>query len=404
MPIDPKKQLESLKKRCVEIIPEEELYKKLDKSAQTKKPLKIKLGCDPSKPDLHIGHAVVIHKLREFQDFGHEAILVVGDFTGMIGDPSGRSKTRPQLTQEETKKNGQTYFEQASKILDPKKTRIVYNSEWLAKMSFADVVRLAGTFTVARMLERDDFKKRFGDEEPISVHEFLYPLAQAMDSVALEADVELGGTDQKFNLLVGREVQREYGQEPQVIMTMPILEGTDGVQKMSKSLDNYVGLTDEPADMFGKIMSIPDTLILKYFELAAFAEKEELARVENALDDNSINPMALKKELARRIIAMYHNEKAANEAQAAFERVFSRKEIPEDIETTKLTRGSEIWIVDLLRDNKLVASGGEARRLIEQGGVQIDGEKVLSHEMKIVIEKQLVIKVGKRRFLRIEPK
>lgn len=401
--LDPKKQIETLRKRCAEIIPEEALLEKLERSVRTGKPLKVKLGCDPSRPDLHIGHAVVIHKLREFQDLGHEAILVVGDFTGMIGDPSGRSKTRPQLTQEETRKNGLTYFEQASKILDPKKARIVYNSEWLGKMSFADVVKLAGTFTVARMLERDDFSKRFKEGEPISIHEFLYPLAQAMDSVVLEADVELGGTDQKFNLLVGREVQKEFGQEPQVIMTMPILEGIDGVQKMSKSLDNYVGFTDEPSDMFGKIMSIPDSLILKYFELSAFAEKEELSKIENDLKNPAINPMELKKELARRIVSIYHSEESAFKAQKAFESVFSRKEVPEDIQIAKYEKNSEIWIVDLLRDNRLVDSGGEAKRLIEQGGVYIDGEKAKSHELKIKIEKTIIIKVGKRRFLKIEP-
>ncbi|MGC9315174.1 MAG: tyrosine--tRNA ligase, partial [bacterium] len=255
--MDIKQQLEILKNRAVETIPEEELTAKLKKSAETGKPLKIKLGCDPSRPDLHLGHAVVLRKLRDFQDLGHEAILVIGDFTAMIGDPSGKSKTRPQLTFEETRENGKTYWEQASAILDPEKTRIVYNSEWLDKMSFSEVIKLASSYTVARMLERDDFEKRFSAEEPISVHEFLYPLAQAMDSVALSADVELGGTDQKFNLLVGREVQRFYDLEPQIIMTMPLLEGTDGVQKMSKSLDNYVGLTDPPSEKFGRLMSIP---------------------------------------------------------------------------------------------------------------------------------------------------
>jgi len=398
-----KKQLEILKNRAVETIPEDEFTTKLEKSIATGVPLKIKLGCDPSRPDLHIGHAVVLRKLRDFQDLGHQAILVIGDFTGMIGDPSGKNKTRPQLTSEETRKNGQTYFEQASAILDPAKTKIVYNSEWLDAMTFSEVVKLASTYTVARMLERDDFKKRFAAEETISVHEFLYPLAQAMDSVALSADIELGGTDQKFNLLVGREVQRAYDQEPQVIMTMPLLEGTDGIQKMSKSLDNYVAFTDPPAEKFGKLMSIPDEMILKYLKLAAFAPPGVLDEAKEKLEAEKINPMDVKKKMARMVIEIYHSEKDAIAAQAEFESVFSKGKTPEDIEIATYPAGTQIWIVDLMRENGLVKSGGDARRMLVQGAVSIDGNRVDDEKLEFVVKKPAILKVGKRRFLRIEP-
>jgi tyrosyl-tRNA synthetase len=399
-----KKQFEILKRRIVEVIPEDEFLIKIEKSIKTKKPLKVKLGCDPSRPDLHIGHAVVLHKLREFQDLGHEAILVVGDFTAMIGDPSGKNKTRPQLTFEETRENGMTYLDQASRILDPDKTKIVYNSQWLGKMNFSEIIRLASTYTVARMLERDDFNKRYTSEQPIGVHEFLYPLAQAMDSVALEADIELGGTDQKFNLLVGRDVQREYGIEPQVIMTMPLLEGTDGRRKMSKSYDNYVGLTQEPVEMFGRLMSMPDSMILKYYELAAFAEPELLCDVKSKLDSGEINPMELKKDMAVMVISLYHGEQDAIDAKAKFERVFSDRENPEEMPQAEYPAGSSIWLVDILRGNGLVKSGGEARRLIEQGAVSIDGEKVNDYKYELKILSKIVIKVGRKRFLEVIPK
>lgn len=399
--MDIKEQLEILKNRAVETIPEVELTAKLKKSAETGKPLKIKLGCDPSRPDLHLGHAVVLRKLRDFQDLGHEAILVIGDFTAMIGDPSGKSKTRPQLTFEETRENGKTYWEQASAILDPEKTRIVYNSEWLDKMSFSEVIKLASSYTVARMLERDDFEKRYSAEEPISVHEFLYPLAQAMDSVALEADVELGGTDQKFNLLVGREVQRFYGLEPQIIMTMPLIEGTDGVQKMSKSLDNYVGLTDPPSEKFGRLMSIPDDMILKYLELAAFAEPKEIQKAKEELKSGKINPMDVKKRMARMVIAIYDSEDDAVAAQEEFERVFSQGKTPEDIDVAKYPAGTKIWIIELLRETGLVESGGEARRMIKQGAVSIDGDKITDMNLEYEINGESVIKVGKRRFIKV---
>ena len=287
-------QMDLIKRGAFEIIPEEELVKKLEKSIQSGKPLNIKLGCDPSRPDLHIGHSVVLRKLAQFQSLGHQAILIIGDFTGMIGDPSGRNVTRPALSLQETRINGQSYFEQASKILSKEKTKIVYNSEWLSKMNFEDVIKLASKYTVARMIERDDFTKRFKAGEPISVHEFLYPLAQAMDSVAIESDVELGGTDQKFNLLVGRDIQREYGKEPQVILTMPLIVGTDGVEKMSKSYNNYIGISDSPKDIFGKTLSIPDSLIYNYYELATDISNKELLDINDKLNGNSVNPRDLK--------------------------------------------------------------------------------------------------------------
>jgi len=399
----PEKQFEIIKKRTSEIIPEEDLLKKLKSSYTKKKPLIVKLGCDPSRPDLHIGHAVVLKKLRDFQDLGHLAVLVVGDFTAMIGDPSGRSETRPQLTFEETRENGRTYFEQARKILDPEKTRIVYNSEWLEKMDFSEVIKLAACHTVARMLERDDFEKRYNANEPIGIHEFLYPLAQAMDSVALSADVELGGTDQKFNLLVGRDIQREYGQEPQIIITSPLLEGTDGVRKMSKSYDNYIAFTDSPEDMFGKVMSISDSMILKFFELAAFANDKKLNEVHEKLEDPSVNPMDIKKDLAGQIVTFYHSSDDAVRAREEFERVFSDGEIPEDTEIVEYPSGSEIWIVNLLRENGMVSSGGQARRLIKQGAVSIDGVKIIDIDLQYRIKHPAVVRVGKRRFLKIQP-
>ncbi len=394
------KQLEVIRRGAVDIIPEEDLILKLEKSIKTRMPLKIKLGCDPSRPDLHIGHSVVLRKLRQFQDLGHEAILVIGDFTGMIGDPTGKNKTRPSLSLEETREHGKTYFEQASKILDRKKTRIVYNSEWLAPMTFADVVKMASKYTVARMLERDDFQNRYRSNEPISVHEFLYPLAQAMDSVALEADVELGGTDQKFNLLVGRDLQREHGQEPQVIITTPLLEGTDGLQKMSKSLDNYIGIYDSPKEMFGRTMSIPDSLIYKYFELTTDVSNSDLSLIRQDLEDPSKNPSLLKRRLAKTLIAMYHDEASANHAEEEFDRVFKKKDIPDEIETVRLGF-EEVPIVKLLTETKMVDSGNEARRQVQQGAVSINGQKVSDDKMKVRLDGELILKVGKRKFLRV---
>ncbi len=398
-------QMDLIKYGAVEIIPEDELVKKIERSIKTGKPLKVKLGCDPTKPDLHLGHSVVLRKLRHFQELGHIAVLIIGDFTAMIGDPSGRSKTRPQLSFEETRINGQTYFEQAKKILLLERVEIRYNSEWLGKMTFEDVIRLASKYTVARMLERDDFSKRYKSGEPISIHELLYPLAQAMDSVAIEADVELGGTDQKFNLLVGRDIQREFGQEPQVIITMPLLVGTDGVEKMSKSLDNYIAFNDPPFEMYGKTMSIPDELIYDYFLLTTDLSPTEIENIKKQLNDPNVNPRDLKRRLAWELVRMYHGVEEANKAQEEFDKIFVRKEIPEELEEFEIEQGDgKIRIVELLVQTGLANSKSEAKRLIQLGGVSIDGVKINDIDATVGLDKSFVIKVGKRKFLKIKPK
>ena len=391
------KQWELISRGVEEIIPEEELKKKLENSRESGKPLNIKLGCDPSRPDLHVGHGVVLRKLRHFQDLGHQSILVIGDFTAMIGDPSGRNKTRPQLTLEEAKANAESYIEQAGHILNIETLKIVFNSIWLNAMRFSDVIHLSSHYTVARMLERDDFTKRYRSETPISIHEFMYPLAQGMDSVELKADVELGGTDQKFNLLVGRDLQREYDQVPQSIITLPLLEGTDGVEKMSKSYGNDIGLTDSPEDMYGKSMSISDGMIEKYFVLAADADSKTLTRIKKQLKDSSQNPRDIKRELARSIVALYHGNAAAIDAEQHFDRVIVNKDAPEDMD--EVTLEDDVSIIDLITSEGLTKSKGDARRMIQQGAVRIDGKKV--DEMDFVITKGFkgVIKVGKRRFL-----
>ncbi len=394
--------MDLIKRGAFEIIPEEELVKKLEKSFKDGIPLTIKLGCDPSRPDLHIGHSVVLRKLAQFQELGHQAILIIGDFTGMIGDPSGRNVTRPALSLEETRINGQSYLEQASKILNKQKTKIVYNSEWLGKMSFEDVIKLSSKYTVARMIERDDFTKRFKAGEPISVHEFLYPLAQAMDSVAIKSDVELGGTDQKFNLLVGRDIQREFGIEPQVILTMPLIVGTDGVEKMSKSYNNYIGISEAPEEIYGKTLSIPDDLIYNYYELATNISNEELKEIRNRLNDSKFNPRDLKRKLARTLVAMYHNNEAAVKAEEEFDKVFIKKEIPDDIAEFKIGNDiKEIGILDLITKVNFAASKGEARRLVSQGGVSLNGEKVEDITAVVKPENGLILKVGKRKFIKI---
>ena len=383
-----------------EIIPEEELKRKLEFSRKKGEPLKIKLGCDPSRPDLHVGHGVVLRKLNHFQQLGHQAILVIGDFTAMIGDPSGRNKTRPQLTLEEAKENAKSYIDQASKILDIDSLKIVYNSDWLNAMNFSDVIRLTSHYTVARMLERDDFTKRYQEETPISLHEFMYPLAQAMDSVELQADVELGGTDQKFNLLVGRNLQREYDQPPQVIITMPLLEGTDGSDKMSKSYGNDIGFTDSPEDMYGKSMSIPDTLIKKYFVLAADANDDTLAKIEKQLDDSNTNPRDVKRALGREIVSLYYGKDSALAAEQHFDRVIVNKSDPEEMEELNLK--SDKSLIDIISSVGLTKSKGEARRMISQGAVRLDGEKVTDVNLVINKGSETIIKVGKRRFIKIK--
>ena len=394
------KQWELISRGAEEILPEKELREKLEKSRKSETPLIVKLGCDPSRPDLHVGHGVVLRKLRHFQDLGHQAILVIGDFTAMIGDPSGRNKTRPQLTLEEAKANAESYIKQAGHILNIKTLKILFNSTWLNAMRFSDVIRLSSHYTVARMLERDDFTKRYRSETPILIHEFMYPLAQGMDSVELKADVELGGTDQKFNLLVGRDLQREYDQAPQAIITLPLLEGTDGVEKMSKSYGNDIGLTDSPEDMYGKSMSISDGTIEKYFVLAADVDVKTLTRIKKQLKDSSQNPRDIKRELARSIVALYHGDAAAIQAEQYFDRVIVNKDAPEDMD--EVTLEADVSIIDLITSEGLTKSKGDARRMIQQGAVRIDGKKV--DEMNFVIFKGFkgVIKVGKRRFLGVK--
>ncbi|MCL5020691.1 MAG: tyrosine--tRNA ligase [Bacteroidetes bacterium] len=395
-------QLDLIRRGTAEIIPEEELAQKIERAIKKKAPLKVKLGCDPSRPDLHLGHSVVLRKLRQFQDLGHTVILIVGDFTGMIGDPSGRNKARPSMTLEETRRNGETYFEQASRILSKDNLKIVYNSEWLGKMNFEEVIKLASKYTVARMLERDDFEKRFRSQVPISVHEFLYPLAQAMDSVAIKADIELGGTDQKFNLLVGRDIQREYGMDPQVILTMPLLVGTDGVEKMSKSLGNYIAITDPPEEMYGKTLSIPDDLIYDYFLLTTEVPESELRSIRNQLESKSVNPRDLKRRLAREIVSLYHGRGAAGQAEEHFDRVFVRKETPDEIQEVVLPDSGEVsTLFQLLVNVGAAKSNGEARRLVNQGGVMIDGVRVSDPNMPVNPAQPFILKVGKRKFFRI---
>jgi tyrosyl-tRNA synthetase len=393
--------MDLIKRGANEIIPEDELVKKLERSSNEGKPLNIKLGCDPSRPDLHIGHSVVLRKLTQFQSLGHQAILIVGDFTGMIGDPSGRSVTRPALTLEETREHGETYFQQASKILDAERTKIVYNSDWLSKMSFEDVIRLASKYTVARMLERDDFTKRYKSGEPISIHELLYPLAQAMDSVAINSDVELGGTDQKFNLLVGRDIQREHGQEPQVILTMPLLVGTDGVEKMSKSYDNYIGISESPKEIYGKTLSIPDDLIYIYYELASDATSKELKEIKQQLDDSKVNPRDIKRKLARTLVSMYHTEHAAKQAETEFDKIFIKKDIPDEIPEFKIdSKNSEVNIIELIITINFAPSRAEAKRLVMQGGVSIDGKKISDFNSNLKLNDGMILKVGKRKFIK----
>lgn len=394
--------MEIIKRGTSEIIPEEELIKKLQISIESGKPLNIKLGCDPTRPDLHLGHSVVLRKLAQFQELGHQAILIIGDFTALIGDPSGRNSTRPPLTEAEIKENAKSYFEQAYKILNKEKTRIVYNSEWLGKMNFAEVINLASKYTVARMMERDDFTNRFREGVPISMHEILYPLAQAMDSVAIESDVELGGTDQKFNLLVGRDIQREHNMEPQVILTMPILVGTDGIEKMSKSYGNYIGISDSPKDIYGKTLSIPDNSIYPYYELASNAPTVELEKIKSDLADNNHNPRDSKRQLARKLVEMYHSEDAASQAEQDFDNVFINKGIPDDIPEYSADTNS-MAIIDLIATVNFAPSKGEARRLIQQGGVSVDGEKVTDLFQEIIFDSEKILKVGKRKFIKLLP-
>ena len=401
-----KRQLALLKARCVDLLVEEELYRKLCRSLATQTPLRVKLGLDPTAPDLHIGHTVVIHKLREFQALGHEVIFLIGDFTGMIGDPTGRSETRKSLTEEQIRQNAETYKRQIFKILDPARTVIDYNSRWGKTLGSEGIIRLAAQSTVARMLERDDFQKRFAEGRPIGIHEFLYPLLQGYDSVALKADVELGGTDQKFNLLVGRELQREAGQEPQVIMTLPILEGLDGTQKMSKSLGNYIGIDEPPQTMFGKAMSIPDGLIVRYMELATSIPRSEIAATEASLAAGGMNPRDAKITLAKSLVAQYHSLPEAEEAARWFAQTFSARQFPEDAEVVRVDpadvkAGGQIWIITLVARYGGIVSQSEASRLVRQGAVRVDGEVITNRDARVVLDRERRLQVGKRRFFKV---
>jgi tyrosyl-tRNA synthetase len=398
-------QMDVIKSGVIELLPEEEMVKKIEKSIKKNEQLIVKLGCDPSRPDLHVGHAVVLHKMRQFQDLGHKAILIIGDFTAMIGDPTGKSKTRPQLTIEQTKINGQSYLDQATMILNKENLEVRYNSEWLSKMSFNDVIELAAKYTVAQLLERDDFSKRYKGGQPISVHELLYPLAQAMDSAAIESDIELGGTDQKFNLLVGREIQKAYGKESQCILTMPILEGTDGVEKMSKSLDNYIAFTDTPREMFGKAMSIPDELITRYYRYAVRAKEEDIQAMEAGLADGTVHPRNAKVKTAMGIVENYHDEAAATGAFEEFERMFVKKDLPDVIDEVELEfESDEPGILDILAAAKMCPSKKEARRMVQQGAVSVEGEKMDDFRATFDLSDYKLFKVGKRKFLRIKKK
>jgi len=392
-------QMDLIRRGAEEIIPEDELVRKLERSQSKNIPLIIKLGCDPSRPDLHIGHGVVLRKLRHFQDLGHTAVLVIGDFTAMIGDPSGRNKTRPQLTLQEARSNAETYVNQAKVILDMDKAIVKYNSDWLSKMSFNDVVRLASSYTVARMLERDDFTKRFQSEVPISIHEFLYPLAQAKDSVELKSDVELGGTDQKFNLLVGRDLQKHNGQEPQCIITTPLIEGTDGVEKMSKSYGNDIGLHDSPEEMYGKTLSISDGMIVKWLTLAADADSKTIEYADKQLKDPKVNPMEIKRLLARMIVSLFHNDELAEKAERHFNEVVVGKGVPDDIPVYSISK--EDLIVNIIFNSGLLKSKGEARRMIKQGAVKLDEKRVDDIQATILPDREQILKVGKRRFLKV---
>jgi len=396
-----KEQLEVFKENLVELISEKELVLKLEASLKKKCPLRIKYGADPSAPDLHLGHTVPLRKLRSLQDLGHTVVFIIGDFTARIGDPSGKSETRPMLTEEQVQANAKTYQEQVFRILDKKKTEVRYNSEWLGTMSSADFLKLTAQYTVARILERDDFSKRYKAGEPIAIVELLYPLMQGHDSVEIESDVEIGGTDQKFNLLVGRELQKTDGQEPQVVMTLPLIEGLDGVQKMSKSLGNHIALKDSPREMFGKVMSIPDALMERYYRYAAALSPQEVEEILKRLKSGELHPRDGKAQLAERIVSLFHSETEGKSAREEFDEIFKNKGIPDEIPTVKIVQGT-IDIVSLLVEAKLVTSKSEARRLMEQGGVKIGHEKITDPKAVITIGDPFVLQCGKRKFAKIE--
>ncbi len=400
-----KEQLEYLLRGSVEVISEEALCEKLEKSMSSGRPLKVKAGYDPTAPDIHLGHTLLIQKMKHFQDVGHEVIFLIGDFTGMIGDPSGKSIARKKMTKKDIAKNAATYKKQIFKILDPNKTTIVFNSHWMEKMSSSDFIELTSHYTVARMLERDDFDKRYKGQQPISIHEFLYPLIQGYDSVVLKADVELGGTDQKFNLLVGRELQKDFGQEPQVVFTMPLLEGTDGVQKMSKSLDNYIGITESPKEIFGKIMSISDELMIRYYELLSDISMSEIKKMRKKLKADTVNPKKCKVKLAKEIVARFYSTDEANNAEKEFENIFKKKELPHEMPQFSVKWNNEkMWVCHLIKETGFSKSSSEAVRLIRQGAVSINGEKITDSDLQMEKKDTFILKIGKKRFARIKPK
>lgn len=391
-------QMKMIKKGVEEIIPEDELIKKIEKSIKTDQPLRIKYGIDPTGYDVHIGHLVPIRKMREFQDLGHTGVIIIGDYTAQIGDPTGRDESRPPLTADMMKKNSEKYMEQLFTVLDKEKTEIRYQSEWFGNLGLMDVIKMLSKYTLAQFMAHDTFRRRWESGNPLFMHEILYPLLQGYDSVAIKADVELGATEQKFNILSGRDMQKFYNMEQQIAVLSPILLGTDGVNKMGKSLNNYIAVFDTPTDKYGKVMSIPDALIINYFNYATKVDPDEIASIKKELESGA-NPKFIKQRLAREIVSLYHGEEAGKNADEEFNRVFSQKEIPTDIETATITE-SPIWIVKLLTDYQLCASGSEARRMIKQGAVSIDNEKVNDDNLQLNIEKEMIIKVGKRKFLK----
>ncbi len=400
---DPKEQLKLLMKGVADIVSEKDLLDKLYLSAKEKRPLRIKAGFDPNRPDLHVGHTVLINKMRQFQQLGHHVMFLIGDFTALIGDPTGKNETRPALTSEEVQENAKTYARQVFKILDPDKTEVMYNNHWMGKFSAADFIRLASHYTVARILERDDFSKRYKTGVPIAVHEFMYPLVQGYDSVVMKADVELGGTDQRFNLLVGRELQKSYGQAPQVVMMTPILEGTDGVQKMSKSLNNYIGVEDAPKDMFGRTMSISDDLMYKYYELLTDLTVDEIGVLRSEVASGKKHPRDVKVNLAKILVQRFHSKEAAENAVAEFDRVFANKGLPDEMPEVKVKAENGIWVCKLLADQKLIPSTSEGRRLIQGKAIEMNSEKITDPNLKIDLKsgEEFIFKLGKKKFAKV---
>ncbi len=403
MSLSAKEQLEILKSNAVDLISEKDLLAKLEKSLKEKKPLRIKFGADPSRPDLHLGHLVQLLKLKQFQDLGHEILFLIGDFTAQIGDPTGKNETRPTLTKDEVLEYSKTYSEQVFKILDKDKTTVVYNSEWFDAFSSSDFIKLTGQYTVARMIERDDFEKRFKSNEPIGLHEFLYPLVQGYDSVALKSDLELGGTDQKFNLLVGRDLQKSYGQRQQSVMTLPLLEGLDGVKKMSKSLDNYIGFTESPKNMFGKFLSVSDELMYKYAKLILLKSDAEIDKIKAQVESGAVHPKKVKVSMAKELVQIFYTSEDADKAEQEFERIFTKGGIPDDIKEVRFKEQAGLWICKVIVEAGFAPSNSQARRLVESRAVEIDGAKIEDAKFELLLgkNKSYLLKVGKKKFAKI---